>query len=42
LEVSGFQPATTFAAGSGPQSVTTADVNRDGKLDLVVADFDGN
>ena len=33
-----FGAASTFSAGTNPQSVTTADVNGDGKLDLIVAD----
>jgi FG-GAP-like repeat len=36
-----FQTATTYAAGLNPLSVTTADVNGDGNLDLVVADVHG-
>jgi hypothetical protein len=36
-----FQTATTYTAGLNPRSVTTADVNGDGKLDLVVADDGG-
>ena len=36
-----FQPQTTFAAGSGPGIVTAADVNGDGKPDLVVSDYYG-
>ncbi len=35
-----FAAQQTFATGSGPQSVTTADVNGDGKPDLIVANFD--
>ena len=33
----GFGAATTYVGGGSPASVTTADVNGDGKLDLVVA-----
>ncbi len=33
-----FGPATSFAAGPGPVWVSVADFNRDGKLDLAVAD----
>jgi hypothetical protein len=36
-----FGAATTFAAGPTQQSATTADVNGDGKLDLVVAGSGG-
>ena len=32
-----FQAQQTFAAGSNPVSVAVADVNGDGKPDLVVA-----
>jgi hypothetical protein len=34
-----FQAAGTFAAGGGPRSVAVADVNGDGRLDLVVAGY---
>ncbi|HEY6941967.1 FG-GAP-like repeat-containing protein [Dokdonella sp.] len=37
-----FAAQVTFATGSGPHSVTTADVNGDGKPDLIVANFDAN
>ena len=37
-----FQPQTTFAAGSSPDAVAVADVNGDGKPDLVVANYAGN
>ena len=37
----GFAPVTSYADNSTPQSVTTADVNGDGKPDLVVADYSG-
>ncbi|MDO8431069.1 MAG: FG-GAP-like repeat-containing protein [Candidatus Binatus sp.] len=33
----GFAAQQTFATGANPHSVTTADVNGDGKLDLIVA-----
>src|SRR6185312_12067279 len=33
-----FQPQATFTAGQGPKFVAVADVNGDGKPDLVVAD----
>jgi hypothetical protein len=37
----GFQAPSTYAAGSDPQSVVTADVNGDGRLDLLVTDYSG-
>jgi hypothetical protein len=37
-----FQSARNFAAGSSPDSVAVADLNGDGKLDLVVANHDSN
>ena len=37
-----FAAQQTFATGSGPDSVTAADVNGDGKPDLIVANEDGN
>jgi hypothetical protein len=37
-----FQNQTTFAAGSDPTCVAAADVNRDGKPDLVIANFFDN
>ncbi len=37
----GFSAASSFAAGSKPDSVTTADLNGDGTPDLIVADRDG-
>jgi trimeric autotransporter adhesin len=36
-----FAAQQTFATGSSPSSVTVADVNGDGKPDLIVADGDG-
>jgi predicted short-subunit dehydrogenase-like oxidoreductase (DUF2520 family) len=37
-----FGSAVNFAAGSGPQSVATADVNGDGQRDLLVANSGAN
>ena len=37
-----FAAQITFTTGSGPHSVATADVNGDGKPDLIVANFDAN
>ena len=37
-----FATQQTFATGNGPHSVTAADVNGDGKPDLIVANFDDN
>src|SRR5262249_17708516 len=37
-----FATATSFAAGSGPNSVAVGDFNGDGKQDLVVANYFGN
>ena len=37
-----FATLQTFATGSGPVSVTAADVNGDGKPDLIVANYSGN
>ncbi|HKI31683.1 MAG TPA: VCBS repeat-containing protein [Gemmataceae bacterium] len=34
-----FQPRQTFATGAGPVAVAVADVNGDGRPDLVVSDF---
>ena len=38
----GFKVATTFPAGTGPQSVAIADLNGDGKADLAVANNNSN
>ncbi len=37
-----FAAQQTFATGSGPNSVTAADVNGDGKPDLIVANQNDN
>jgi len=37
-----FSAQQTFPSGSGPISIATADLNRDGKADLVVANFHSN
>ena len=37
-----FAAQQTFATGTGPASVTAADVNGDGKPDLIVANFGSN
>ncbi len=37
-----FTTPTTYAAGNGPDSVAVADVNGDGKSDLVIANYTGN
>jgi hypothetical protein len=37
-----FAAAAHYATGSGPYSVTNADVNGDGKTDLVTVDLDAN
>lgn len=37
-----LQPAVTYAVGSNPRSIAIADVNKDQKPDLVVANFGGN
>src|SRR5947209_8179747 len=36
-----FAPAVTFGAGPDPRTVAIADLNSDGKLDLVTANFNG-
>jgi hypothetical protein len=35
--LSGFSPGATYAIGTNPRAVVTADVNGDGKLDLIVS-----
>ena len=37
-----FSATTTVGVGSVPHFVTTADVNRDGRLDLISANYSGN
>src|SRR2546429_4028574 len=37
-----FQPHVDYAAGTNPQSVAVGDFNRDGNLDLVVANVSSN
>src|SRR6185436_7731691 len=34
-----FAPALSFPAGDGPRGIALGDVNRDGHLDVVVADY---
>jgi hypothetical protein len=36
-----FEPVQTSPAGAGPHAMAVADVNKDGKLDVVVADLNG-
>jgi hypothetical protein len=36
-----FGAPTSYAVGAGPQSVATADLNNDGKLDLITASYSG-
>jgi hypothetical protein len=38
----GFAPASNFAVGAFPRSVTTGDFNGDGQLDLAVANENSN
>jgi len=38
----GFAPAQTYQVGLNPISIVAGDLNRDGNLDLVVADFGSN
>jgi dienelactone hydrolase len=37
-----FEPAVDYVTGSGPYGVAAADFNRDGKMDLVVANSNGS
>jgi hypothetical protein len=37
-----FAPAVSYAVGSGPTSVAAADVNGDGKVDLISANYNTN
>ncbi len=37
-----FQPAVTYPVGNGPDSVALADVNGDGKIDIIVANSGTN
>ena len=37
-----FQPAVSYRVGANPSSVVVGDFNRDGKLDLAVANFNSN
>nr|WP_242512256.1 VCBS repeat-containing protein [Pseudolysobacter antarcticus] len=38
----GFSTRQSFAAGTGPTSVAAADLNMDGKLDLIMPNYDDN
>ena len=38
----GAATGSPFAAGTSPRSLAIADINRDGKLDLVIANFTSN
>jgi hypothetical protein len=38
----GFGPARTFAVGAGPRFIAVADVDKDGRRDLVVANRDSD
>lgn len=37
-----FAPKQDFVTGDGPRSISLADINRDGKLDLCIANFNSN
>jgi hypothetical protein len=37
----GFSPSTSFAVGNGPQTLSVADLNNDGKQDLVTPNYYG-
>ena len=37
-----FGPSPVFATGAAPQAIATADLNNDGKLDLVIANSQGS
>jgi hypothetical protein len=37
-----FSPQQTFTTGASPRSVAMGDVNNDGKLDLITANYDGS
>jgi hypothetical protein len=37
-----FRPSVTYTVGSGPQYITTGDINNDGNVDLVAANSGSN